>query len=629
MAEEIGPDSGTRKFTKRFEHFLVVTNDARVAAERDRDYVDHKQWTSEEIEALEKRGQAPVVINRIKTKVNLLAGIERQQRTDPKALPRTPKHEDDANSITDAIRFVQDNADFPQTSSEAFEDKIIFGYGAAITEVDPDTDEINVRRIESDRFYFDPHSRRLDFKDAKFMGIVVWLDRDDAKDMFPDKAEQIDQIVQQHSDTQGGETFEDRPIWVDEDRDRIRICQEYYFEKGRWMQVVYTEDVFLVEPRPSPYLDEAGNPENPIEADGAYIDRDNRRYGEVRAYIWAQDEINKRRSKFLHMISSRQTLGDKGVVEDVAAMKRELAKPDGHVELVGGPNRRFDILENFDLQQGHVLLYQDAKGDIDSIGANAALSGTAETEGMSGRALMALQQGGLAELGALFEGHNHWEKRIYRQIWHRIRQFWTGEKWVRVTDREQNLKWVGLNRPVTLGEQLQQAAQNGDMMAQQTLQQHINDPRLNQPVAIANNVSEIDVDIILDKSPDFATLRQEQFDSMAQLARSYGPEAVPFEVMLRLSEMPHKEEVIELLRPPEEVQADAQQAEAARQMAQLLAELEVEAKELENTEKRVKIQSEQAKAAKMAADADAQAIENEWFRQTGFRDAEKLVVSGD
>ena len=180
-----------------------------------------------------------------------------------------------------------------------------------------------------------------------------------------------------------------------------------------------------------------------------------------------------------------------------------------------------------------------------------------------------------------------------------------------------------------VGEQLQQRAQDGDQTASQMLQQFINDPRLNQVVSTANNVSQIDVDIILAKSPDYVTLRQEQFEAMAQLARSYGPEAVPFEVMLQLSEMPRKEEVMELLHPPEQVQKDATQQEAERQMAALLAELEVRDRETDIEKKEIEILERRAKVQKLTVDTEAQQIENEFFRATGFKDAEKLAVSGE
>ncbi len=397
---DVSDNDVLRKYVSQFEVFLTSTIDARNLSERDSDYVHHKQWTDDEAQTLKDRNQAPVVVNRIKTKVNLLNGVQRQRRSDPKALPRTPQHEKDADSITDALRFVADNTDFEITSSQCFEDKTVWGYEAAVVEVDPNNPdlEVSITRINPDRFYFDPFSRRLDFKDAKYMGIVLWMDAEDAKTVFPGNDKEIDDMLDGRTDPAEGETFEDKPVWVDRKRKRLRICQHYSLEDGVWHVSYFNHFLFLIDPRPSPYLNEQGDPENPIEAESAYIDRENCRYGEVRSYIDAQDEINHRRSRALHLLSARQTIGDRGAVDDIDETKRELAKADGHI--VVNPNKNFEIVPNDDFTQGQLALYQDAKGDIDSIGANAALSGTPE-ENLSGRAIQALQQGGIAELGCL------------------------------------------------------------------------------------------------------------------------------------------------------------------------------------------------------------------------------------
>src|SRR3954463_12977442 len=89
---------------RMFEESEDSTYEARILSERDRDYVDNIQLTAKEISALEKRGQAPSIDNRIKTKVDYLVGFEKQQRIDPKALPRTPKHETDADGATQGLR---------------------------------------------------------------------------------------------------------------------------------------------------------------------------------------------------------------------------------------------------------------------------------------------------------------------------------------------------------------------------------------------------------------------------------------------------------------------------------------------------------------------------------------------
>ena len=98
------------------------------------------------------------------------------------------------------------------------------------------------------------------------------------------------------------------------------------------MTAIVCKGGFLRAPQESPYLDEDGEPECDLIAGSAYIDRDNNRYGDVRQMISPQDEINKRRSKALHLLNSKNVIADMGAVEDVEAARREIAKADGWVE---------------------------------------------------------------------------------------------------------------------------------------------------------------------------------------------------------------------------------------------------------------------------------------------------------
>jgi len=598
---------------RQFEYFLSATEEARNDAARDRDYVDHKQWTAAEEATLAARGQDPVVVNELKQKVNFLTGFERTQRTDPKALPRTPDSEDAADAATEALRFVTDNVDFDQTASGAFEDKIVWGTEAALIDVEPRPNgdmEVVITQIHSDRHYFDPHSRRKDFSDAMYQGISVWMDVQEVKEQYVTKrgenaevtADEIDEQVHAGiAENVDGNTFDDAPTWVTGDRKRMRVCQHYFKDEEGWMMMHFTGDLELVKARPSPALDEFDEPACPIEAQSAYITRDGDRYGEVRAYIWIQDEINHRRSKALYQLSVRQTIGDPNAVKDINEAKRQLARADGHVEL-NVANARFEILENSDLTQGQLAMYQDARNAINAVGPRPELGGDASSAGLSGRAIQALQQGGITELNAVLDGHAAWKRRIYRQVWNRIRHHWTAPKWIRVTDHEDNLKWVGLNQPMTRMQQLSELAEQGDQEAAVLLQEMvaINHPGLNQVVEEQNTVAEMDVDIIIRETPDTAVLRQEQFDQLTQLAQAYGPEEVPFEVMLALSDLPNKDEVRALLEG-EEIPPEVQAEQQARIDA--LADLEIE-------EKGASARLDEAKARKESAEAEAQEIEN-------------------
>lgn len=566
-------DKSVDHLKKQVDDFLNMTNDARLLSERDRDYWCGYQWTDEEAAKIRKRKQAPVVINRVKPKVEGLKGLLIQRRTDPKAYPRNRKDEKSSEAVTDALRYVADAVDLDDIEVDVAENAFVEGYGAVIidTEVGHDgSEDVDVTVVPWDRFYYDPHSRRSDFKDAMYMGIVVWMDESEAKRKFEGKDEEIEGALNTYD---LDETLDDRPRWImGQSSKRIRVCQHFWIDEstGKWMMAFITHNSYLSDPEESPYLDEWGEPECPIEAVGSYIDRDNQRFGEVRYMIDLQDEINHRRSKALFLLSQRQTAARKGVIQDIPRLKRELAKPDGHVEYEGEKGD-FEVLTTGDMSTGQFTLLQQAQQEMDSTSFNAQLAGQRSGEA-SGRAINLLQQGGMLETLPLYNQILHWKKRVYRQIWHRIKQYWTQEKWVRVTDDMDKLRWVGLNVPVPMGEYLQEVAGDQSQPFQarlgasamlQQLQQNAPD-MLQQPVTVKNPVPELDMDIILDNAPDSINTQAEQFQMLAQLAASR-PE-VPFEEIVKLSQLRGKDEMIDTLENQRKQQlALAQQAQQASQ----------------------------------------------------------------
>ena len=602
-------NDGYKNHVKRFEEFLNVTTDARILSERDRDYKDGYQWTDEERAKLAKRKQAPITNNRVKAKVEGLKGLLIQRTTDPKAFPRNKKDEKASHAITDALRYVADDNDLDAIELDVADNLFVEGYGAAIVETEEGKDgqDVVIRSIDWDRFYYDPYSRRADFKDARYMGIVVWMDAEEAKLRFEGYEDLIDAAV---SSSELDETFEDKPMWVDgTHRKRIRICQEFYIEKGVWMMCFYTVSGYLSDPEESPYLDDAGEPECPIEAVGAYIDRDNQRFGEVRNMIDLQDEINHRRSKALYLLSARQTASRKGVFKDVEKMKSELAKPDGHVEYEGEKGD-FEVLTTGDMAQGQFALLEQAQNEMNQTSFNAQLAGNAAGD-KSGKAISLLQQGGMLETLPLYNGILNWKTRMYRQIWHRIKQHWTSEKWIRVTDNQKSLKWVGLNVEVPLQEALQdiindearpQAERVGAAAVLQALAQ-AQDPRLQQPVMIKNEVPELDMDIILDSAPDTINTQAEQFELLVQLAASR-PE-VPFSAILEMSALRDKDELLEQIKQREAAMM-AQNQQAMQVQAQALASKE----QRDNAVAQAQVGKSAAETGKINMEAINQQLEN-------------------
>jgi hypothetical protein len=566
-------DSSLETRKKEVESFLSVTSVARALSEIDRDYYDHKQWTAAEAAKLASRNQAPIVVNRVRPKVNGLLGLLEIRRTDPKAYPRTQKHEKSSEAITDALRFVADYTDFPNIKHEVAENFFIEGYGGAYVPVTQKGDniEVDIQTIPWDRIYFDPYSRKKDFSDARYKGFVQWMHEDEIAEKFPDLEEGTIEAIINGATINTDTTFEDKPRWIDKKERRALIAIHYYIEDGKWQMCAFTEGLYLIEPMESPYLDDEGEPTCIIELVGAYIDRDNNRYGEVRGFIDQQDEINHRRSKALHLLSQRQTAGRQNAIKDVAAMKRELAKPNGHIEYQGEKGD-FEILQTGDMAKGQFELYQDAKAELDAVSFNAQLSGDRQDGTLSGVAINKLQQAGTMELNGLFSTLNGWEKRIYRQIWARIKQFWTEEKWIRVTDEVETLRWVGLNTQISIQQWLEETINDKSMpepVRKQASASYIalmqrEDPALEQMMEIRNPVPEIDVDIILEQSFDVVNIQQEQFEMLAKFATPGS--GIDIIDLIQLSQLRGKEEVIERIKKSRE---EAAQAQGGAQQIQL------------------------------------------------------------
>lgn len=589
-----------------FEDAEAASQDARRKAERARDYYDNEQWTAAEMAALRKRKQAPLVINYIKRKVEWMRGYERRLRTDPKAYPRTPNEEEGADAATDAIRFVADDNRFDLKRSEVFENLTVEGYGGVEVVVEPGRDRprIVIRQVPWDRLFHDPHSREKDFSDARYVGTVVWLDRDQALEMFPDGREAIEATF---AATTLGDTYEDRPHnWSDNRRTRIRIVQMWYRRGGEWWVCTFTRGGHLTDPQPSPYLDQEGRPACALILQSAYVDRQNNRYGHVQDLIGLQDEINHRRSKALHLLNVRQTFSNGRAVSDVNQAKAELSKPDGHLRLDGAGelNKDFGVLPTGDMALGQFELLQHATAEMQASGPNAAMQGK-DPRQQSGRAIQAQQQGGAIEQEPLYDGLRQWSRRVYEAAWMRARQYWTGETWIRVTDDERNIRWVGLNRTITLADELGQMPEPQRAQAMQQMGIMPGDPRLGMPLRRENSVAEIAVDIVVEEGPDVVSLQGEQFEQLAQLAGAGLP--IPPDVLIEASSLRNKDKLLERLAESQQQQAQMQAMQAQLGAAQAQADVGKTQAETERTA--AQAQTEQVKARTMQIEATAKVVQ--------------------
>ena len=95
------------------------------------------------------------------------------------------------------------------------------------------------------------------------------------------------------------------------------------------------------------------------------------------------------------------------------------------------------------------------------------------------------------------------------------------------------MEWIGLNQPQA-------------------------DPMTGQ-VGVQNPVAQMDVDIIIETTPDTANVAQEQFQMLAELAKAGLP--IPPLALIKASSLPNKSDILDQMK------AQAEQPDPAKQMA--------------------------------------------------------------
>lgn len=582
---------------EKFEASASQADDNNQRAERDIDYYDGKQLTGEEKRTLLKRGQPPVIDNRIRRKIDFLQGRERSQRTDPRALPQGPGHEDDAHAATDALRAVCADNKYDQLRSGMWAEMLKAGWGGAEVVLEPKGEgknpKVTHRKNQWDRMFWDPYSCKVDFSDADYLGEIIWMDRTDAVRKWGPKAEDVyDATI---ATATVGTMYDDKPkwsVWVDgTKRKRIRVVKMYFrIDDGQWCFAEFTRGGYLSY-GPSPWLDDEGEPEHPYVWRSAYIDRENNRYGIIRDMIDTQDSVNKRKSKALHLATVKQTYGTEGSLSSMTTrqLRSELAKPDGHVPLAPGVEwgKQFGVIDTTTNFTEQLELLKEDLNALDLQGPNASQQGKGPQD-QSGRAILAQQQGGEAEIGPLLDSLRDADREVYEKTWRRIRQGWTGEEWIRITDDQRNVRFVGLNQyarrpimdPMTGQPQI-------DPATGQPATQVVIDPRTQQPVIQKNDVGKLGVDITVADAPKAGQLQGESFQTLAGMTKFVPSLAqeIPTKGWIKLSGIDTAAEVMQMIDDAQ--QKAAQQPPAPQQQLQVAnAEAEIGKKQADATAKK-------------------------------------------
>ncbi|RJP45453.1 hypothetical protein C4587_00720 [Candidatus Parcubacteria bacterium] len=562
-----GVDLAKRR--REYDDYLTAKAEEIKEQRLARHYFHGDQWTETELKVLKDRRQAPVTNNLFSLKINGIVGVLERLKQDPKAYPRTPKHEQGSEIATAALRYALDAEQWEMISPASARDCGVTGVGGLeieITQGDMGDSEVGLNPVDSDLFFYDPRSFRDDFSDARFMGVAKWVGVDLAKEMFPEKADDLDGVFDGSTGAGAAHDQDRERKWVDTTNKRIRLIDHWYIERGEWKWCVYSGYTELMS-GDSFLIDEKGKTQSKYIMFSANVDHDGDRYGFFRNIKSLQDETNQRRARSLAMLNGRRIRMTEGAVNDVEKLRREASRHDGVIVHSPGAELEFEDAKSLGDMRSHLEFSIKAEQDIEKFGPNPALIGE-DTKADSGRAINLLQQAGMAQIGPFMISYKAWKLRVYRAVWNAIQHYWTAERWIRVTDDDGVAQFIQING--------------------------IDVDEFGRP-AMVNALGSLDVDIILDEGPDTINMQADAFDALSALARA--GERMPPGLLIELAPIQSsiKKKYLDMMRPAPEQQ----------QMQQAAAQLQFAGAQADVADKQAAAELKKAQTVKVLADAGA------------------------
>lgn len=472
-------------------------NANRAEMAEDENFYDNIQWSDEDAQVLRDRGQVPLVYNVISASVDWVTGTEKRARTDYRIFPRRKKDSKPAQRKTDLMKYLSDTNKTGFDISQAFEDAVKAGVGWVEDGVDYDTDgEPIYTRYETWRnIIWDSTARDRDLSDARYIFRTKWLDLDVAQALFRNRKHILEEATDNADSYYGFDQYGDDAMDERENdaflsgnlrndpistyhRRRVRVIEAWYripsetkhIQGGSFkgevfdeysaahkeaiasgessinvrttmrMHVVIFTTTGLLWFSPSPYRHNKF-PFTPIW--GYVRGRDGMPYGMIRRLKDIQQDINKRASKALYILSTNKVVMDKGAVDDIDELMEEVSRPDGLI--VKNPGKELVINAERELAPAHldqmsrgIAMVQQASGVTDELMGR-------RTNAISGIAIQSRQEQGSLVTAVFFDNLQYFGQCRGEKQLSLMEQFMSEEKMFRITNARGKAEYVNVN----------------------------------------------------------------------------------------------------------------------------------------------------------------------------------------
>jgi len=551
------------------------------------EFVCNNQWTLHERALLAEEEKPCLTFNHILPIVNLLSGMERQNRADVKAFPRKGGVRIIADTFTSLVKHSIDLCHGETEQSMQFVDGIISGKGWLKSDIsykkDKKNGDIVVTRRSPFDMYGDPNADKYDLNEsAKYIFECYWGDKEQIELLWDEHKDDIGKYISNPQD----EDMMDRTGKLvkqsdKEDRDpslynyRLKEIwwksykKQLYFIDGATMiftpihdsqkdvaKVVIEKETRLAEsqnrrPRYSivEHIDEVlhistmlgdmelEHIEDPYHGMTLFpIQRfcpywfDGVTFGVVEGLKDPQKEINKRSSQMLHILNHTANTGwivNEKEVNTIDLLKEEGSKPGVIVTWMNHDPKK---IEPNRFPEGLFILKQDDEASMKKIsGLNPDIMGQGDKRTDSGIAILRRQRQGATISEPVYDNF-----RLSQRIF--------GETLIEMIRHSQ------VYSPAEVAHIMQDEKQEID---------------IEQLYKAMKSWAVGHYGYKVEQQPNMPTIRMANLEVLMNLANAGLP--IPIDVIIENSDIPNKEEIVQRVREEAQRVAQEEQQQPARQ----------------------------------------------------------------
>lgn len=568
---------------------LKVTSKWRKNAREAYEFLQGKQWTDNDLNAMKKANRPAITVNRIRPMVNLLSGYAAQNETEPNFLPRSAEDDGVSRIAKGITKYCFDKANYQANKKKCFKDKIVCGLANYWVHYEFDyaklDGKIKIDRVSPFDVFIDPECREDDLSDAQFVGRYSWESPKKLKQIYTDKADEIDGLSHKLDDTETEIDYvNEEPLWYNKNFSKVRVVQ-YWYKEYISKRIFFTENGVIDETNPlfaviSAVQEPQTVPDTEIRfatfCDGILLEEGKSPYKHgkfplVREYCYytgelvddelepagivfdlkdPQRETNKNRSQRMHVVN-QQSLGvkfwscitDEKVKKDI---KNNSTTPGANIFLPvnatyqdGSPS--MDSTINMNLEQ-------QASNDFYSISGITPESLSGSVGAMSGKAIDLRQSVTTVQTAEIFDRTKQAERQIVGLLWGEenrpglIPQFYNQDKAMRILGEDGNSEFIQIQPGLGKASQEQPVT---DQFGQVKL-----DEEGNPVTKVLYDLSCFNFDIVIETSQASATARKANLYQLLE-AKQAGVD-IPMDIIINHMDFPDKQEVVKRLQAQQE-----------------------------------------------------------------------------